>query len=242
MSVIITVERGSEKFDVEVFHNGQIDLTNNDLQYWQAYEEFYGTNTNAVRFYKLWKKNHMAAIADSLWVVDKPFLLFMVDCAEHTIPIYKSKYSLISSPYRVLDIVRIVAANGLPIVEFGLANNYLSLLNELLVLEQSISKFASKHWQDRDISTSLYAIAEVADTSQPVWICNNPADSDIVGDFLFASDTAARSVGFRASSDNESTKWKRAYKKEVAWQVRRFVDVMEAIGQGLPWPPLEATP
>lgn len=30
--------------------------------------------------------------------------------------------------------------------------------------------------------------------------------------------------------------------KEGNWQVRRFVDCMEAIGQGLPWPPMEATP
>jgi hypothetical protein len=31
-------------------------------------------------------------------------------------------------------------------------------------------------------------------------------------------------------------------KNQTAWQIRRFVDLMEAIGQGLPWPPLEATP
>ena len=30
--------------------------------------------------------------------------------------------------------------------------------------------------------------------------------------------------------------------KEGNWQVRRFVDCMEAIGQGMPWPPMEATP
>lgn len=29
--------------------------------------------------------------------------------------------------------------------------------------------------------------------------------------------------------------------KEGNWQVRRFVDCMEAVGRGLPWPPLEAT-
>jgi hypothetical protein len=32
------------------------------------------------------------------------------------------------------------------------------------------------------------------------------------------------------------------FREQDAWEIRRFVDAMEAIGQGLPWPPLEATP
>lgn len=32
------------------------------------------------------------------------------------------------------------------------------------------------------------------------------------------------------------------YNAEVAWQLRRFIDVTEALERGEDWPPIEATP
>jgi hypothetical protein len=52
---------------------------------------------------------------------------------------------------------------------------------------------------------------------------------------------AAQSAGYVVSSDSGSPEWQQAYDAERAWQVRRFVDCMEAIGQGKDWPDIGVT-
>ena len=57
-----------------------------------------------------------------------------------------------------------------------------------------------------------------------------------------AAREAAEAAAYGVSSDRKSSEWERAYNAEVAWQVRRFVDVMEAVGQGFDPPDIGATP
>jgi hypothetical protein len=47
---------------------------------------------------------------------------------------------------------------------------------------------------------------------------------------------------FDVDIDTDSEEWLQAQAEETAWQIRRFVDVMEALGQGLDWPDMKATP
>ena len=46
--------------------------------------------------------------------------------------------------------------------------------------------------------------------------------------------------GWSVIEDSEN--WKITYDLEKSWQLRRFIDVMEALERGEDWPPLEATP
>jgi len=242
MSIVITVERGDEKFDVEVFHDGKIDFPNDDLRYGQASEEFYNAKTNVVRFCNLWKKDPMEAIADSLWVIDKPFLLFMADCAEHVLPLLNDRYPWISGLDRALEMARMVSADGLS--KTSDRYDYLVVIGELRILDEEITSLASMfsgQKNNRLEGCVLFAVSEVSDRNQPVWRCDNPADSYDAVQFLFAAMTAVKAAGFKASPDENSAKWKQAYRKEAAWQIRRFVDIMEAVGQGLDWPDLGAT-
>ena len=57
-----------------------------------------------------------------------------------------------------------------------------------------------------------------------------------------AADSAAAAAAYNVSSEADSPEWQRARDVEVAWQIRRFVDVMEAIGQGFDWPDMKVTP
>ena len=53
---------------------------------------------------------------------------------------------------------------------------------------------------------------------------------------------AAWIAGDGASENDDSPEFRAAYDAEVAWQLRRFIDVTEALERGEDWPPLEATP
>ena len=53
---------------------------------------------------------------------------------------------------------------------------------------------------------------------------------------------AAWIAGDGASENDDSPEFRAAYDAEVAWQLRRFIDVMEALERGENWPSLEATP
>jgi hypothetical protein len=57
-----------------------------------------------------------------------------------------------------------------------------------------------------------------------------------------AATTAAKAAAWNASSNIGSAEWQQARVIETAWQVRRFVDCMEAIGQGFDWPDIKVTP
>jgi len=87
---------------------------------------------------------------------------------------------------------------------------------------------------------------------------NGDVGSNIGAYVYFAADSAVECADFavqavaHAASGEPGCLWfgvdheyssghMKVYNAESAWQVRRFVDVVEAIGQGLPWPDLGAT-
>jgi hypothetical protein len=57
-----------------------------------------------------------------------------------------------------------------------------------------------------------------------------------------AATSGAVAVAWDASPDDKSAEWQKAHNTERAWQIRRFVDVMEAVGQGFDWPDMKVTP
>lgn len=232
MSVIITATYQGETFDVEVFHDGHIEFPDRDLRHEQAMAEFTDSGSAVVQFRDFWTNTPMKAIAANLWVVDKPFVIFMADCAERVLPTIKKKYPDISGPKHALDIARVLAFGGLD------ENKRAMLSQELSILSGVIDKMAGDVApRGGALSSALWAVAEVADAGQPVWRNSNPAD---IGDSeicIYASDNAETTAARNVSSANGA----RARIREIAWQVRRFVDIMEALGRGKPWPPFKRT-
>jgi hypothetical protein len=55
------------------------------------------------------------------------------------------------------------------------------------------------------------------------------------------AEKASVAKAFSVSEDDNSREWQQAHDAESAWQLRRFIDCMEAIGQGKDWPDLGAT-
>jgi hypothetical protein len=232
MSAIITVNYNGETFDVEVFHDGHIEFPDRDLQSEQAMEEFYKYDSAVLQFRKEWERDPISLIAEAMWVVDEPFVLFMTDCAEHTLPILAKNNIELSGVRRDLEIVRKVASAGVDAPEDQL------LMQELFVLSSAIDAMAgSLAGRDRESASAMWAIAEVADVKQPVWRQNNPAEWGQYELCTYAADNAVRAVEFHAPYPKH-----KAHKaREILWQVRRFVDVMEALGRGKPWPPFKRT-
>ena len=57
-----------------------------------------------------------------------------------------------------------------------------------------------------------------------------------------AARNAARAAAYDKSKDSDSPEWHQAYAAEVAWQIRRLVDVLSALQAGKKWPRMKATP
>jgi len=232
MSVIITAAYQGETFDVEIFHDGHIEFPDRDLRHEQAMAEFTDSESAVIQFRDFWKKSPIHVIAASLWVVDDPFVVFMADCAEHVLPILKKDYPDLSGPKRALDIARKIAFGGLDEKKKAL------LLQELSVLSFAVDNMA-RQWvtHKRASSTALWAVAEVADVKQSVWSIYDPVNSEESEMCVYAAENAEKAAVKNASFANQ----KRAGDRERAWQVRRFVDIMEALGKGKPWPPFKRT-
>jgi hypothetical protein len=87
----------------------------------------------------------------------------------------------------------------------------------------------------------------VESTKRSEWAGVHPeAAREIMADapnFTSAVGRAAWIAGDGANSgDDSSPEFYAAYDTEVAWQLRRFIDVTEALERGEDWPPTEATP
>jgi len=220
MSVVIETTYEGETFEVEVFHDGHIEFPGLNLEHEQAMAEFSNSESAVLRLYYLWGKSPTKVIFENLELPENSNALLAADYAEHVLHLYKNKYSGDLRPRKAIDATRKFVAGEID--------------------QPTLGKAAEAAWEAAEAgarAAAAAAAAWAAAAAAAAWAAAG-AEAAWAARAARAAAEAARNV----SSNSDSPEWQQGRDAEVAWQIRRFVDVMEAIGQGLPWPPLETTP
>lgn len=219
MSVIVTARYEGEPFEVEIFRDGGLDFPGRNLEYDQTIAALGGNPSDIVKFDDSWIENHQRKIRDNIDLPESIKILMLADFAEHVLHIFEDEYRNDKRPRAAVDAVR------------KFANGEIDKL--------ALKRFEEDAWQaSSDASNTNHPRTEKVaawQSSTASWMYATIVE--IAAWTAMAATSAAHSVVF----DKSSIEWKQFLSDEAHWRIRRFVDVMEAIGQGLPWPPLEAT-
>jgi hypothetical protein len=222
MSVIVMADYQGEPFEAEVFHDGHIEFPERELQFEQAMEEFTNLDSAVVKLDRLWEESPTEVIFYNMELPKKSCVLLVADYAEHVIHIYEDRYPDDLRPRKAIEATRKFVAGRINSKTLGKAVRAAETAERAAYAAATGAAWAA--------TESARAAAEAAKASESsAWE-------------LAVSLSAARAAAWNVSRDRDSSKQQQARDVEKAWQVRRFVDVMEAVGQDLPWPPMEATP
>jgi len=215
MSVIVTANYRGETFEVEIFRDGGIDFPDRDFQYEKAVAEFAPPGPTTVQFYEFWKMFPAEVICENLDLPENSLTRLAADCAEHVLKIFEDRNANDTRPRSAITATRDLLVGK--------------------ISQKDIGRFLSE--------------AEVAANGAIGWEGTLVAEAAMATILSMSSSVEARRAMVRAISaaardgnpDRFSTGWKRSHDAERDWQVRRFVDCMEAIGQGKEWPDLGVT-
>jgi len=221
MSVVLETTYEGETFEVEVFHDGHIEFPDRDLRHEQAMAEFTDDESAVLRFYNLWKKSPTKVIFESLELPENSVPRLAADYAEHVLPICEHECPGDPRPRLAIEAVRKFIAGEIkrPALE-----QVLVAAAEAWVAEAAADSAAAAAW------VAARVAVDAADAVEAAWAAD------------VAARVASRAAARKASSDRHSQEWRQAYDAESAWQVRQFVNAMEAIGQGFDWPDMKVTP
>jgi hypothetical protein len=241
MSVIIDATYEGETFEVEVFHDGHLEFPDRDLRHEQAMEEFTNSESAVIQFNNAWGDDRIGTYLEYLWAVKENRVLMAADYAEHVLHIYETRYPNDWRPASAISaarkhVKRKIDSSKLRHVERQAREATTQATAVVTAALAEADKAAD------DIPFILAARAAVDAASSAAWaaMAMNVANAKLR--VKRTANDAAQAAAWNVSDDGNTPEWSRAHKAERAWQVRRFVDVFEALGQGLPWPPLEATP
>ena len=233
MSIVIATSAdfndlfGDQKeLEVEIFHDGSIDFPDRDFQYEQAEAEFLPPGSVAVRFKKLWDENTMNAITKFLDIKQVDLARLATDWAEHVAHIFTKCVD--TRGYGSEDLVGVLDE----VRKFIETPFNEEIINELLKSKHVVSRLIDEHPQlpAKNVARSVkYAInASLRHTEHEAYMASFVA--------LVAASQACVDGLSPVETEEEKTN------RELQWQIRRFVDCMEAVGQDLPWPDMKVTP
>lgn len=234
MSVIVTANYKCESFEVEIFRDGSLWFPERDFEHEQTLASLGGDKSIAIRFDEVWARNPTNSIFKNINLPENSAAILVADCAEHVLPIYERKYPVDRRPRDAVDMIR----------KFIIEEIDLKALKEAARVVGTARIEAAKNVGEA--SWAAWAAAE--ESERAAWTTARAAETAAWGvavmaveTLAWAADAATEATAYNVSSDRDSVEWQQARDAEIAWQVRRFVDCMESVGQGLPWPDLEAT-
>lgn len=227
MSVVVTVNYEDETLEVEIFRDGGLNFPGRDLEHDQVVVALGGKPSMIVRFDDSWTKDTIKAVFKVIKLPENSNVLLVADYAEHVLPFYEHKYPGDVRPWAAITAAR----------DFVFGKIDISVLHSARVA--ALSAAVAQLETARAAADTAWAAVEAAGAAE----ASAPASNAVLVLALAMQAAAAAefAAAYNVSSDMNSLKWQQAHDAEVAWQIRRFVDCMEAVGQELPWPPLEAT-
>lgn len=226
-----------EAVKVEITRSGNLLFPNVDIEYDLAMAEFGEPKTPEIDLYEKWKKCDASVIVRNLFNIDSNTLVLLAaDCAEHVLHLFESyshgnmraRYALESIRYFVgseaMDLTKNILSPG------DIRGTLLSMWTEISKDTRAPAYAAAK---------ALQSVARATAGAELQLIQVASAWQEEVVESLLAARTAA---GYQASVKVSSKEFVLAAEAERLWQIRRFVDIMEADRAKKPWPPLRVTP
>jgi len=231
MSVRVIADISDVKIPVEVTRSGDLIFPDHDIEYDISMEEFGEPETTQLILYKHWKREAPSTLCWYFEIDFKTMILLAADWAEHSMHVYAdyihNKYEKGMHLKSALEVVREYAKSDFDF-------KFKSIV------------FQKDTYVHQLVSYQFYAPAR--DAARAVWCVVNgslaPGADNARATLEIASDTAAQAVGmydpglpqvFNPVTDPIK------FEREQDWQIRRFVDVMEALQAGKTWPSLGAT-
>jgi len=230
-----------------VTRDGALELDGYDLQYEQAYMEFYGGEPSACfDMYQHWEALPARMIMKYFNIMYYDIPRLALDWAEHVswiIPVTMSLKTDISRRGRVFDEAReLIQAREDTYNSWGDKTEHIpvKIANRMVALQNNVKYFSQYYARIRMAhggSGTSACFAVQCGLRSALDASRYRRDSEN-GRFL--------SIEQAISAANDATdaitrRGKKSDQHEKAWQVRRFIDVMSAKKHKQPWPPLKWT-
>ena len=259
MSVVLDTTYAGEAFEVEIFHDGHIEFPGHNLEYEQAMAEF-GQPSAVVEFDDYWNKDPIGAFVSVLVrnsIGAKNMALIAMEYAERVLHIGEDAHAEGGRARILLDASR-------KYVDGTIDRNALKVLRASMkdLGRRRIKTVTSS--KTHSVAAAQAAVYSASNTAflcltsksiswtqflRTVRVAATEAAEAVAYDFCAAAGlqpfTIEKTYGFRGktwSTRQFTDCFNQAMASEVAWQVRRFVDVLEALGQGFDWPDMKVTP
>jgi hypothetical protein len=233
MSIITDATYRGETFEVEISHDGSLEFLNYNITHDQAALEFGYPVTVAINLLEAWNDDALFVICVLTQIPINYIARLALDWAEHVADAYTAYgYYDRGGADKLVSILN-SARRQIGALEDEVTNE--TILN-LKVLQRGANEKLGEHPDQiaRHAAHATWSALAVL-----------PASNRI-------SDTGGRRMASAAAERARSTKAEyihlvlmeneEAAKKEELWQIRRFVDCMEAVGQGFDWPDMKVTP
>ena len=250
MSVIVTANFEGETFEVEIFNDGSLDFPDHDITYDQTVAALGGKKPATLKLYEYWHASvgcPLDVISSHIELPIGYFLKLASDWVDHVLYIYERAHNNDSIPRSVIEAVRAYAdgkADYLPIANLRtIAGRFVIKHSQKKPLAPDVQVVMAAEWVGW-AATYAKDLGEIESLSPSSLFSffDIKTKKELSKSIYQASVKSRSSIMPSAKERMDTDKEEMIYANETAWQVRRFVDCMEAVGQGLPWPSMEATP
>jgi hypothetical protein len=237
------MSRSFKAVEVELFEDGDIAIADFYETHHRAALEFGYPAPLELSLIDYWRSNPELVISTSLDIPHEFGSRIALDWAEHVLPIYKERFPHDTRPEEAFAAARTFLDDPSDQNDY----NFRKMFMEVTKCEQDLPyemrygirghyfNVSQKHAPNsaaRAIGRAVGSADQVNDASQ--------RESTVQYTAIHARVAVAFSMS--NTTDDEDPRYRAASDKEKAWQVKRFVEAMEIVGQGGKWPPMESAP
>jgi len=252
MSLVFEKELNDKPVQVEVTREGDLVFPDHDIAHDLAACEFGYPKTDAVYLYESWKDDPVGALLVQLSrnnIDEKTIALIAIEWAKHVLPIFERMNPKSRRPRILLDASKSFLDGTMSHFSFKHLRTRLKDLgagygsrNIGPQTGSVLARLASHGASKAAILASKSATATFDIAHGVANLSRNAAGYDfcVSNNVSTAGSIISRLGG--AFLFDISQALKDAEKRESDWQIRRFVDVVEAVSQGLDWPDIAVTP
>jgi len=241
MSAVFHLQQRGHTFSVEISRDGSIAFpgySHEQMEYDKAMVEFGEDPTSELTILYEWRSNPFSVIFEELDIGFRDLLLVVSDHVQHAF-----RYFRMSSDYhekifmRAITISRNLAFYG---VESSAQSSSDSAAEVFGVIKEFRSRFVTLPWE-AEISDSVHHLIRAAMYYSAHVSSGITTKGDPHTRLWDARRLAAKAVAYGAPrvTKPEDPAWVVYHDIEMAWQIERFVDIMEAIQAGKIFPPME---
>jgi len=232
--------RAFESVEVELLSNGGIIITGFNEPHHRAAMEFGYPGSLELSLIDYWYSNPELVISTSLDIPHEFGSRIALDWAEHVLPIYKKKFLYDTRPDEALAAARAFLDDPSDQNDY----NFRKMFIEVTKCEQDIPyemRYGIRgHYfnvsQRHAPNSATRAISRAVGSADPV---NDASQRESTVQYAAIHARVAVAYSVSNTTDDEDPRYRTASNKEKAWQVKRFVEAMEIVGQGGKWPPME---